>query len=338
MSWTYIATLTLPEPVQSLVGAAVDSPAAYPPGTLLALWSDGSGGPLTTFQYAIPGFFASPSDPVQVTPAPFSSIDSTNQPSAVFVNGEFYLFWRGSGGDGSIYCSPFSNPGAVTLAYGATQDAPTLACLSGDQVFIGYNGPNLSDQSISFCIAGGLGTTPTLTTQATAVTGASGYYSPAVAATPDGGVSLLFKGDQDDNTLYYTSASQPAAGNFSTVVTVEFNGPALATGKPTLGTWVPTQADGGGAPVLVAVYPYNNNLWYMEAQYDAAGVTWATQTQIDVGSILPGVSLANPAAVWATSPVFSDTLFLLIVDLAAGDTLYLVRYTGPDTPLAGSGG
>lgn len=362
MPWAYVATLALPGQVQSLVGAAVSSPAADPPGTLLALWSGGSGGgPLTAFQYDIPAFFQSPTPPVPVTPAPLQGIDSTNDPSAVFWKGAFYLFWRGSGGDASIYCSPLDNPKPFTLVSSATQDAPMVACVPGtDQVFIGYNGPNLSLQNVSFCIVGQLESTPTLTTQPTAVPGASSYYSPGVSATPDGGVSLFFKGDQSDNTLYYTSASQPATGNFSTVTTVDFNGPALATGKPTLATWVPSpppvhagathdsgSPTGGSAPVpvLVAVYPYNNNLWYMEAPYHAAGVTWASQTQIPVSSILGTasptggpVTLANPAAVWATSPVASDTVFLLIVDLDAGDTMYLVRYTGPVSPLTAPAG
>ncbi|HEU4559088.1 MAG TPA: hypothetical protein VFS20_14605, partial [Longimicrobium sp.] len=331
MPWNYVATFTGTGQIHSPVAAAVDSPAAY--GTLRVLWGGGSGGgPLTSFQYELPPFLSAPAQPVPVTPAPVGNVSSTNQPAVLFADGQFFAFWRGAVTDTSIYCSPLDKPDPATTLVAApsgTQDAPMVVALGTDQVFLVYNGPDASMEFWSG-ILGGLGSTPTFSTQPGLVaSGAAGYFSPAVSATPDGGVSLFYAGLQGDDHLYYTSATQPANSNFIPISSPD----VTTTSKPALGTWVPSPED-VGAPTLVAVYPTSNGLYYMEAPYSEVGVTWATPRPVPM-EIIPGnaagqlVTLSNPVVAWATSPVFSDTLFLLIVDLAASNTMYLVRYTGP---------
>jgi hypothetical protein len=340
MPWNYVATFTGTGEIQSPVAAAVDSPAAY--GNLRVLWGGGAGGgPLTSFHYQLPPFLSAPAQPVPVTPAAVGTLSGTNQPAVLFADGQFFVFWRGAATDTSIYCSPLDNPSAVNLvpAPNGTQDGPMVAPLAGtDKVFLVYNGPNVYP-NFWFGILDGLGSTPTFSSQPWFLaSGAAGYFSPAVSPTPDGEVSFLYRGYDGDNNLYYMWF-----GDVSVISTVAFNGTDVtATSKPTLGTWVPATAD-GGPEVLVAVYPSGGTLYYMEAPYTGNGVTWQTQAPVPVDIILKdpttgkGITFSNPVAAWATSPVFSDTLFLLIVDLNASDTMYLVRYTGPG-PVTTPGG
>lgn len=346
MPWAYITTFTGVGSIPSLLGAAVSSPASDPAGTLLVVWSGGEY--LCSFTCEIPAYFVSPSAPVAVQPAPVGTLSSVNGPSALYVDGQFFVFYRGPGSSGLVTCTALQNPAAVAVPGAATQDAPVVTWLpQSDSTFVAFNGikgGQLDDQRLFSTILGALDGSPPSTPVEPLGGAFNGYYSPGVAATPDGAVSILWRGWNNDDQLYYAVNPSPGSGGFVNNVPVSFNGTVPTTSdRPSLAAWVPSAGDGGGT-VLLAVYPNDGQLWYMEAAY-AGNASWQTQKQVPVNVILANaspsggpVTFSDPVAVCATSPVFSDTVFVLVGDRTDGvinDTLYLVRYTGPDSPLAG---
>ncbi|HLM68190.1 MAG TPA: hypothetical protein VK358_11715, partial [Longimicrobium sp.] len=270
----------------------MSSPASDPPGQLLVVWSGGSpGGPLCSFTYDIPAYFVSPPAPVPVQPAQVGGLYSVNGPSALYVDSQFYVFYRGGGTqDGDVCYTALQNPAGGAIPGAQTQDAPVVAWLPGsNSTFVAFNGykyGTTNDQELYSTILGALNGSPPSTPVAGLGGAFNGYFSPGVAATPDGAVSIFWKGVAGDDQLYYAVNPGPGSGGFVNNVPVNFNGAVpTASGRPSLAAWVPSASDGGG-DVLLAVYPSDGQLWYMEAAYAAGNASWQTQAPVPVDTIL----------------------------------------------------
>ena len=361
MGWNYVATFTGTWSIANFPTGAVDES-----GTLWVMYGDeGKNQALTYFSHPLPQNGAS----FRVDPIPLAQ-RTTGSPCLMRVRGQLLPMWVEAERPQWLawgVLDPETRSLSQKGLLGYTPDGalaaffPKTDCLLATYRGVNKAGSSQEDGRLNSATVTGLGTPEPLTYNGTypLLSGQNinnSYYSPAVAAMPNGDVAVLFKGvgrpgaANSDDKLYFMSAMwapDPLNTNFSVARPVQYPGhggtsaTAVSMNRPGLalhGT--------GLAATLVALYPGTvaGQLSYLVGTLNGGGVTWAAPPPngtvpldgllANAGAGGGAVTLTNPVGVWVTASEASETLYLLVGDQVDGHIkgpLYVVRYMGENS-------
>lgn len=345
MGWNYVATLNCNWLDEFFPGAAVDASGN------LWLWS---------FRQTATVPLPQNGSSISVSTTTLTSQTSSSPPALIATGGQQVLaIWLENATQNLYYAQ--LQAGSTTIANAACQatsvsDAPFAALVNGT-VFVTWLGTEGFYYS-NVTSVGSSTTSPTVTPPVLFFNGTSTtpsyWLSPVVAATPGGGISLVFKGvggvwfegtvTGADNTLYYTSAADPSNPSFGTPVQITYTGSDGTTVTPQT-LWRPSLAQRATAEgaSLALVYPPGDapgELHYLVGTVGSEGVTWAPPpgNAVPLDALLATAGLdggpvkfSHPVGVWAAAPEPGDSIYLVVGDYntpANAGPLYVVRFSG----------